>query len=199
MQRCEWPRTELDILYHDREWGVPEHDDRALFELLTLEGAQAGLSWSTILKKRDAYREAFENFEIERVARFSPARLEKLMKNPGIVRNRLKLESTVSNARAVRRIIDDHGSFDKYIWGFVGGRPIVNRRETLNEIPPRTTESDAMSADLKKRDLRFVGATICYAFMQATGMVNDHVVSCFRYGELSGESAARRSARRTEA
>lgn len=199
MQRCSWPRTELDILYHDREWGVPEHDDRALFELLTLEGAQAGLSWSTILRKRDAYREAFANFDVDRVARFTPARIEKLMKNAGIVRNRLKLESTVSNARAFRRVAGEHGSFDRYIWTFVGGRPMVNHRETMTDVPTRTPESDAMSADLKKRGFRFVGTTICYAFMQATGMVNDHVISCFRYGELSGETAARPRQRRTEA
>lgn len=199
MQRCAWPRSELDILYHDREWGVPEHDDRALFELITLEGAQAGLSWSTILRKRDAYRDAFANFDVDRVARFTPARIEKLMKNPGIVRNRLKLESTVSNARAFRRAADEHGSFDRYIWTFVGGSPIVNHRVGLGDIPARTTESDAMSADLKKRGFRFVGSTICYAFMQATGMVNDHVTTCFRFQELSGETAGRRRRSRTEA
>jgi DNA-3-methyladenine glycosylase I len=180
----------LDIEYHDREWGVPEHDDRALFELLTLEGAQAGLSWSTILKKREAYRDAFAGFDVDRVARFTAARIEKLMGNPEIVRNRLKIESTVSNARAVRRVADAHGSFDSFIWSFVGGRPMVNRRRTLRDIPPRTPESDAMSADLKKQGFRFVGSTICYAFMQATGMVNDHITSCFRYRELSGERAA---------
>jgi DNA-3-methyladenine glycosylase I len=193
VQRCEWPRSALDILYHDREWGVPEHDDRALFELLTLEGAQAGLSWSTILKKRDAYRDAFADFDVNRVARFTPARIEKLMANPGIVRNRLKIESTVSNARAFRRVADEHGSFDSYIWSFVGGSPMVNHRQTLQDIPPRTRESDAMSKDLKKRGFRFVGSTICYAFMQATGMVNDHITSCFRYREVSGEPSAQSS------
>lgn len=187
MHRCEWPRSELDILYHDREWGVPQHDDRALFEMLTLEGAQAGLSWSTILKKRDAYRDAFASFDVDRVARFTAARVEKLMANPGIVRNRLKIDSTVSNARCFRRVVDEHGSFDSYIWSFVGGRPLVSRRKTLRDIPPRTPESDAMSSDLKKRGFRFVGSTICYAFMQATGMVNDHVMTCFRFREISGE------------
>ena len=186
MQRCEWARGELDILYHDREWGVPEHDDRALFELLTLEGAQAGLSWSTILRKREAYREAFAGFDVDRVARFTPARVEKLMANPGIVRNRLKIESTITNARAFQRVAEAHGTFDAYVWTFVGGRPMVNHRRSSRDVPPRTTESDALSVDLKKRGFRFVGSTICYAFMQATGMVNDHLVSCFRFAELSG-------------
>ena len=198
MHRCVWPRTELDILYHDREWGVPEHDDRALFELLTLEGAQAGLSWSTILNKRDAYREAFANFDVARVARFTPAKIEKLLTNPGIVRNRLKIESTVTNARAFLRVIADEGSFDRYLWRFVGGQPIQNARTQHGKIPATTAESDALSKDLKQRDFRFVGSTICYAFMQASGMVNDHVVDCFRYRELSGErsgGAANRRAR----
>ena len=186
MQRCGWARGELDIVYHDREWGVPEHDDRALFELLTLEGAQAGLSWSTILRKREAYREAFAGFDVDRVARFTPARVEKLMANPGIVRNRLKIESTITNARAFQRVAEAHGTFDAYVWTFVGGRPMVNHRRSSRDVPPRTTESDALSVDLKKRGFRFVGSTICYAFMQATGMVNDHLVSCFRFAELSG-------------
>src|SRR5438105_932237 len=190
MQRCAWPRSDLDILYHDREWGVPEHDDRALFELLTLEGAQAGLSWSTILKKRETYREAFANFDVARVVRFTPARVAKLLADAGIVRNRLKIESTISNARAFLRVVDDEGSFDRYVWRFVGGRPLVNARRRHGDIPPSTPESDALSADLKKRGFRFVGTTICYAFMQAVGMVNDHTVDCFRYGELSGELAA---------
>jgi DNA-3-methyladenine glycosylase I len=192
MDRCQWPRTELDIRYHDDEWGVPQHDDRALFEMLTLEGAQAGLSWSTILKKRDAYREAFANFDVDRVARFTRARVEKLMANAGIVRNRLKIESSISNARAFRRVANEYGSFDSYIWRFTGGRPIVNARQTLRDIPPRTAESDAMSRDLRKRGFRFVGSTICYAFMQATGMVNDHVVTCFRYRELAGPDGSDR-------
>ncbi|HEY2377102.1 MAG TPA: DNA-3-methyladenine glycosylase I [Gemmatimonadaceae bacterium] len=192
-QRCGWPRSELDILYHDREWGVPEHDDRALFELLTLEGAQAGLSWSTILRKRDAYREAFANFDATRVARFRPVRVEKLLSNPGIVRNRLKIESTITNARAFLRVVKEEGSFDRHLWRFVGGKPLINDRRRHGEIPARTPESDALSADLKKRGFRFVGSTICYAFMQAAGLVNDHTVDCFRYRELSGEMAASNS------
>ena len=195
MNRCSWPRTAVDIVYHDREWGVPEHDDRALFELLTLEGAQAGLSWSTILNKRDAYREAFANFEPKRVARFTPARIERLLSNPGIVRNRLKIESTVTNARAFLRLVDEHGSFDRHVWSFVNGQPLVNRRLRHGDIPAKTAESDALSKDLKKRGFRFVGSTICYAFMQATGMVNDHIVDCFRYGELSGDSTGQRRTR----
>lgn len=196
MQRCAWPRTELDIVYHDREWGVPEHDDRALFELLTLEGAQAGLSWSTILKKRDAYRDAFGNFDVAAVARFTPARIEKLMVNAGIVRNRLKIESAVTNARAFLRVAEHEGSFDRYLWRFVDGKPVQNARRRHGEIPAKTPQSDALSADLKKRGFRFVGSTICYAFMQASGMVNDHTVDCFRYGELSGQTADSSSKRR---
>ena len=186
IHRCSWPRSELDILYHDREWGVPQHDDRMLFELLTLEGAQAGLSWSTILRKRDAYREAFANFDVARVARFTPARVEKLMLNAGIVRNRLKIESTITNARAFLRVMKAEGSFDEYLWRFVDGKPLDNHREGHGIIPARTAESDALSRDLQKRGFRFVGSTICYAFMQAVGMVNDHTVDCFRYRELTG-------------
>jgi len=197
--RCSWPRSELDIAYHDREWGAPEHDDRALFELLTLEGAQAGLSWSTILKKRDAYRLAFANFDAAEVARFTPARVAKLMANAGIVRNRLKIESTITNAAAFLRVVDTEGSFDRYIWQFVGGAPLQNHRRGHGDIPATTPESDAMSKDLKKRGFRFVGSTICYAFMQATGMVNDHTIDCFRYAELSGERAGRARSRRTRA
>ncbi|HKN69170.1 MAG TPA: DNA-3-methyladenine glycosylase I [Gemmatimonadaceae bacterium] len=197
--RCSWPRTELDIAYHDREWGAPEHDDRALFELLTLEGAQAGLSWSTILRKRDAYRVAFANFDAAEVARFTPARVAKLMANAGIVRNRLKIESTITNAAAFLRVIDAEGSFDRYIWQFVGGAALQNHRRGHGDIPVTTPESDAMSKDLKKRGFRFVGSTICYAFMQATGMVNDHTIDCFRYAELSGERAGRARSRRTRA
>ncbi|HEY2856144.1 MAG TPA: DNA-3-methyladenine glycosylase I [Gemmatimonadaceae bacterium] len=196
MQRCAWPRTELDIEYHDREWGVPEHDDRALFELLTLEGAQAGLSWSTILKKRTAYREAFTNFDVARVARFTPARVAKLLMNPGIVRNRLKIESTISNARAFLKVAEQEGSFDAYIWRFVGGKPLQPRRLAHRDIPATTDQSDEMSADLRRRGFRFVGSTICYAFMQASGMVNDHTTDCFRYPELSGESSERSPRRR---
>ena len=201
--RCSWPRTELDILYHDREWGVPEHEDRALFELLTLEGAQAGLSWSTILRKRDAYREAFANFDVAKVARFTPARVEKLLGNSGIVRNRLKIESTITNAQAFLRVVKSEGTFDRHLWGFVDGKPIVSRRRKHGDIPASTPESDALSADLKKRGFRFVGTTVCYAFMQAVGMVNDHTVDCFRFAELSGETPSGRdgprAGRRTRA
>lgn len=160
---------------------MPAHDDRVLFELLTLEGAQAGLSWSTILKKRENYRRAFADFDPARVARFTPAKIERLMLDAGIVRNRLKIESTVSNARAFLRVQDEFGSFDTYIWQFVGGHPKRNARRSMSDIPASTPESDAMSKDLKKRGFRFVGTTICYAFMQATGMVNDHLITCFRY------------------
>jgi DNA-3-methyladenine glycosylase I len=190
IHRCSWPRSELDILYHDQEWGVPQHDDRALFEMLILEGAQAGLSWSTILRKRDAYREAFANFDVARVARFTPARVEKLLANAGIVRNRLKIESTITNARAFLRLVKEEGSFDQYLWRFVDGKPLDNHRQRHGEIPARTNESDALSRDLQKRGFRFVGSTICYAFMQAVGLVNDHTIDCFRYRELSGEVAA---------
>jgi DNA-3-methyladenine glycosylase I len=181
IQRCDWARTPLGIAYHDNEWGVPVHDDVVLFEFLTLEGAQAGLSWETILKKRDAYRAAFASFDPARVARFTPARIERLLLNPGIVRNRLKVVSTVTNAKAFLRIQREFGSFDAYVWPFVGGSPRVNRWRTLAEIPARTAESDALSRDLLRRDFKFVGSTICYAFMQAVGLVNDHTVDCFRY------------------
>jgi DNA-3-methyladenine glycosylase I len=184
LKRCAWPVSDLDIEYHDAEWGVPVHDDRKFFEFLTLEGAQAGLSWSTILKKRGNYRSAFADFDPARVARFSPAKVEKLMLNPGIVRNRLKIESTVSNARAFLAVQNEFDSFDAYIWRFVGGSPKQNMRRGHGDIPASTADSDAMSKDLKRRGFRFVGTTICYAFMQATGMVNDHVVTCFRYKDL---------------
>ena len=199
IRRCSWPRTELDIAYHDLEWGVPEHDDRALFELLTLEGAQAGLSWSTILKKRAAYREAFANFDAAQVVRFTPARVAKLMANAGIVRNRLKIESTITNASAFLRVAEAEGSFDRYVWRFVGGTPLQSHRRRHGEIPATTPESDAMSKDLKKRGFRFVGSTICYAFMQASGMVNDHTIDCFRHPELSGEATERPRSRRAQA
>jgi DNA-3-methyladenine glycosylase I len=182
-RRCSWPSTEKDIAYHDREWGVPVHDDRVLFEFLTLEGAQAGLSWSTILNKRENYRRAFARFDPRKVARFTALQKKKLMKDEGIVRNRLKIESTVSNARAFLAVQKEFGSFDRYIWQFVGGKPIRNARKG-KDIPASTAESDAMSKDLKKRGFRFVGSTICYAFMQACGMVNDHLTTCFRYREL---------------
>jgi DNA-3-methyladenine glycosylase I len=181
--RCSWPSSELDIAYHDQEWGVPVHDDRVLFEFLTLEGAQAGLSWSTILKKRENYRRAFAGFDPKEVARFTAARKKLLMKDEGIVRNRLKIDSTVTNARAFLAVQKEFGSFDRYVWAFVGGKPLQNRRKG-RDIPARTTQSDALSKDLQKRGFRFVGSTICYAFMQATGMVNDHLVGCYRHREL---------------
>jgi len=183
--RCEWAKSELSIAYHDAEWGVPQHDDRRLFEFLILEGAQAGLSWETILRKREAYREAFDGFDPERVARFTEKRIEKLLANPGIVRNRLKVAGAVRNARAFLAVQEEAGSFDAYVWRFVGGRPKVNRRRTLKDVPAKTPESDAMSKDLARRGFTFVGSTICYAFMQAVGMVNDHRVDCFRYGPLA--------------
>jgi DNA-3-methyladenine glycosylase I len=183
--RCAWARTELGIAYHDAEWGVPVHDDRLLFEFLILEGAQAGLSWETILRKRDRYRQVFDGFDPARVARFRAARVARLLRDPGIVRNRLKVESAVSNARAFLAVAREFGSFDAYAWGFVGGHPRQNHRRTLSQLPARTPESDALSKDLLRRGFRFVGSTICYAFMQAVGMVNDHTVDCFRYAELS--------------
>jgi DNA-3-methyladenine glycosylase I len=172
------------VAYHDREWGVPVHDDRTLFEFLILEGAQAGLSWETILRKRGAYREAFDAFDAARIARYTPRRVERLMADPGIVRNRLKIESAITNARAFLRTAAEAGSFDAYIWRFVGGRPVTNRRRSARDIPASTPESDAMSKDLRVRGFRFVGSTICYAFMQATGMVNDHAVGCFRHAQI---------------
>ena len=182
MQRCPWCGSDpLYVHYHDTEWGVPSHDDRHLFEMLVLEGAQAGLSWITILRKREAYREAFANFDAARVARFTPARVERLLTNEGIVRNRLKVEGAVKSARAYLAVSKEFGSFDRYIWQFVGGRPIVNAFERMSDVPPRTEISDVMSKDLKKRGFTFVGSTICYAFMQATGMVNDHLTGCFRW------------------
>jgi DNA-3-methyladenine glycosylase I len=183
IRRCSWPSTELDIAYHDKEWGVPVHDDGALFEFLILEGAQAGLSWSTILRKRDNYRRAFARFDPRKVARFAPSRVNSLMKDEGIVRNRLKIESTVTNAHAFLAVQKEFGSFDRYVWGFVGGKPLRNARKG-KDIPARTAESDALSKDLQRRGFRFVGSTICYAFMQAVGMVNDHSPQCYRYPEL---------------
>jgi DNA-3-methyladenine glycosylase I len=181
VERCGWARTPLMVAYHDEEWGVPVHDDIVFFEFITLEGAQAGLSWETILKKRDAYREAFAGFDPARVARFTPARVEKLLRNDGIVRNRLKIESTVRNAKAFLAVQKEFGSFDAYVWRFVDGAPLVSGRKSLKDIPARTPESDALSRDLLKRGFKFVGSTICYAFMQATGLVNDHMTNCFRY------------------
>ena len=182
MKRCSWATNDLNIPYHDTEWGVPVHDDNRLFEFLILEGAQAGLSWDTILRKREAYREAFAGFDPIKVSRFSQAKIERLMTNEGIIRNHLKIGSAVSNAQAFLRVQREFGSFDKYIWSFVGGKPIVNKLKG-GDIPARTEISDSISKDLKKRGFSFVGSTIMYAFMQATGMVNDHLVSCFRYKE----------------
>ena len=183
--RCEWAGTEpLYVAYHDDEWGVPVHDDRELFEMLILEGAQAGLSWSTILNKRVNYQRVFDNFEPEIVAAYDDAKVEALLADPGIVRNRLKVESAIRNAQAFLQVQAEFGSFDAYIWGFVNGAPIVNAWKTMREIPAKTPESEAMSKDLKKRGFNFVGPTICYAFMQSVGLVNDHAVVCFRYAEL---------------
>ena len=184
MKRCDWvPEAEPDyVAYHDEEWGVPSRDDRHLFEMLTLEGAQAGLSWSTILRKRDGYRKAFANFDAETVARFTKKDVQRLLQDPGIVRNRLKVESTVNNAQ---RVAELDGSLSDYLWGFVGGEPLMNKWRKLSELPAETAESKAMSKDLKKRGFRFVGPTVCYAFMQACGLVNDHTTDCFRYREVA--------------
>jgi DNA-3-methyladenine glycosylase I len=185
-RRCAWVANggTLYHKYHDREWGVPVHNDRKLFEFLILEGAQAGLSWSTILNKRANYRRAYDNFDVRKIARYNAARVRRLLKDPEIVRNRLKIHASVLNARAFLRVQKEFGSFDRYIWQFVGGLPIRNRRRRLKDIPARTRESDAMSKDLKKRGFKFVGSTICYAFMQAVGMVNDHTMDCFRYRQV---------------
>lgn len=187
-RRCAWAANArpLDQQYHDREWGVPVHTDRRLFEFLILEGAQAGLSWSTILKKRENYRKAFDNFDAQKIARYRTVKIQRLLKDPGIVRNHLKICAAVLNARAFLKIQKEFGSFDRYIWQFVGGDPIRNRRRRLKDTPPQTRESDAMSMDLKRRGFKFVGSTICYAFMQAVGMVNDHTVDCFRHHKLAG-------------
>jgi DNA-3-methyladenine glycosylase I len=178
--RCGWAQSPLTIAYHDSEWGVPVHDDRVLFEFLILEGAQAGLSWETVLRKRDAYRRAFDGFDPARVARYSRARIAGLLADPGIIRNRLKIESAVTNAKAFLRVQSEFGSFDAYLWSMVPGAPLVNRPITLSEVPARTPASDALSRDLQHRGFRFVGSTICYAFMQAVGLVNDHTRVCFR-------------------
>jgi DNA-3-methyladenine glycosylase I len=183
LNRCAWAKGELYIAYHDQEWGVPAHDDRRLFEFLVLEGAQAGLSWITILKKRENYRRAFDNFDAHKIARYDSRKLRRLLAEPGIVRNRLKLKAAVQNAKAFLAVQKEFGSFDRYIWQFVGGRPIRHHWESAKEVPARTPESDAMSKDLIKRGFSFVGSTICYAFMQAVGMVNDHTTDCFRYGK----------------
>ncbi|PPD45453.1 MAG: DNA-3-methyladenine glycosylase I [Methylobacter sp.] len=182
MDKCAWAlASPLEELYHDEEWGVPVHDDRLLFEFLILEGAQAGLSWSTILKKRDGYRQAFDNFDAARIANYDAVKVQDLLANPGIIRNRLKVQSAITNAQAFLAVQAESGSFDAYIWKFVGHQPIQNRRLSMADVPATTAQSDAMSKDLKKRGFKFVGSTICYAFMQATGMVNDHVAGCFRH------------------
>jgi DNA-3-methyladenine glycosylase I len=181
MKRCTWPKNELAIKYHDEEWGVPLHDEQKLFEFLILEGAQAGLSWDTILRKRENYRKAFDGFEVNKVARYTDKKIEKLLQDEGIIRNRLKIGSAVSNAKAFLKVQNEYGSFDKYIWSFVDGKPIVNKWTVTSQIPATSEVSDTISKDMKKRGFKFVGSTIIYAHMQATGMVNDHLVGCFRY------------------
>jgi len=182
--RCAWARDDLALRYHDEEWGVPLHDDRRLFEFIVLEGAQAGLSWDTILRKRDAYREAFDNFDPAKVARYEKRRITRLLNNAGIVRNRMKIESAIQNARATLAVADEFGAFDTYLWRFVAGKPKRNAWKSMKEVPAETPDAAAMSKDLRKRGFNFVGPTICYAFMQAVGMVNDHLVDCFRYREI---------------
>jgi DNA-3-methyladenine glycosylase I len=192
MPRCPWATIEPNVTYHDEEWGVPVRDDRKLFEFLILEGAQAGLSWTTILKKRDNYRKAFDGFRPEKIARYGARDVKRLLADAGIVRNRLKIAATINNAKIFSIVRDEFGSFDAYLWSFVGGQPIQNRWRRMADVPARTTESDAMSRDLLKRGFKFVGSTICYALMQATGMVNDHLVSCPRHAKLSGPGAKNR-------
>jgi DNA-3-methyladenine glycosylase I len=183
--RCSWPTDDLYLRYHDEEWGVPVHDDRLLFEYLILEGAQAGLSWHTVLKKRENYRAAFDHFDAGKIARYNEKKTAALLANPGIIRNRLKIAATIRNARALLQVQAEFGSFDAYLWRFVDGQPLINHRKGGGDMPARTAVSDALSKDLLKRDFKFVGSTICYAFMQAVGMVNDHLVTCFRHAELS--------------
>jgi DNA-3-methyladenine glycosylase I len=190
--RCAWAADLILREYHDREWGVPEHDDRRLFELLILEGAQAGLSWTTILKKREGYRAAFRGFEPAKVARFGARDVKRLLADPGIVRNRLKVASAIRNAKATLELVAEHGSLDNWLWRFVGGEPLQPKRQSLAELPVRSAESDAMSRALKEQGFSFVGSTICYAFMQAVGMVNDHTVDCFRWAELNGRARSPR-------
>jgi DNA-3-methyladenine glycosylase I len=180
-QRCPWARNDLSIRYHDEEWGVPQHDDRRLFEFLILEGAQAGLSWDTILAKRERYRAVFDGFDAARVATYGTRKIASLMADPGIVRNQLKIASAIGNARALLAVQAEFGTFDAFIWSFVGGQPKINRWKSMSEVPAQTPQSDAMSKALKKRGFRFVGSTICYAYMQAVGLVNDHLVTCFRH------------------
>lgn len=190
--RCRWAVSDLSIVYHDQEWGVPSHDDRHLFELLILEGAQAGLSWETILRKRNNYRKAFDRFDPRRVAKYGSAKVAELLGDAGIVRNRLKVEAAIGNARAFLEVQRQFGSFDAFLWDFVGGRPKANRWKIPSRVPSRTKESDALSEALRRRGFRFVGSTICYAFMQAVGMVNDHAVTCFRHSELAGPTGRRK-------
>jgi DNA-3-methyladenine glycosylase I len=198
-RRCAWATTPLSIDYHDREWGTPQHDDRVLFEFLVLEGAQAGLSWETILRKRDAYRKAFAGFDPRQVARFGKRDVARLLADGGIVRNRAKIASAITNAKAYGEVQREFSSFDAFVWRFVDGAPRQNRWRTLTELPARTLESDAMSKELRRRGFSFVGSTICYAFMQAVGMVNDHTADCFRYAELTGsEGPARRRLKASE-
>lgn len=187
MNRCGWATNDLNIPYHDTEWGVPVHDDRTFFEFLILEGAQAGLSWDTILRKRDNYRAAFDNFDPQIVSQYDEARLQELLQNEGIIRNRLKVKSAVENAKAFLRVQEEFGSFDKYIWSFVGTVPLDGKRQSMGEVPAKTEISDAISKDLRKRGFNFVGSTIMYALMQATGIVNDHLVTCFRHREFKSE------------
>jgi len=189
MPRCPWAASEPNITYHDQEWGVPVHDDRKLFEFVVLEGAQAGLSWTTILNKRENYRKALDGFRPEKIARYGARDVKRLLADSGIVRNRLKIAATINNAKAFSAVREEFGSFDAYLWSFVGGAPMQTRRRRIADVPSRTTESDAMSSDLLKRGFKFVGSTICYALMQATGMVNDHLVTCPRHAELGGRSA----------
>jgi DNA-3-methyladenine glycosylase I len=183
--RCHWAQNELNIPYHDEEWGVPVHDEKMWFELLILEGAQAGLSWDTILRKRARYREVFDGFDPERVARYDKKKVRELLGDAGIIRNKLKIAATIGNAQAFLKVQEEFGSFDAYVWRFVGGQPKQNAWKSHRRLPAKTPESDALSKDLQNRGFRFVGSTICYALMQATGMVNDHLVSCFRYAEIS--------------
>jgi len=191
MDRCPWAKTDLYVQYHDTEWGVPVHDDRLLFEFLILEGAQAGLSWETILNKRENYRSAFDLFDPALVGKYDQKKRKSLLADAGIVRNRLKIEAAIQNAKVFLAVRDEFGSFDEYIWAFVGNKPKQNAWKSIEEVPAKTAESDAMSKDLKRRGFKFVGSTICYAFMQAVGMVNDHLVGCFRHGELRREASKR--------
>lgn len=194
--RCHWPKNELAVRYHDEEWGVPVHEDRKWYEFIVLDGAQAGLSWDTVLKKRENYRAAFDGFDPAKVARYDKRKMERLLADPGIIRNRLKINSAINNAKAFLKLQEELGGFDDYIWRFVEGAPLNNTWKSPKEIPTRTDISDAMSKDLKTRGFNFVGPTICYAFMQAAGMVNDHLVSCFRHAELDGNKAKKKSPQR---